>query len=98
MNHTPLTDLLTILAFFISIFGSVKLLDKSKINLQKGQVSQDDLTGDEKTQVWILAFLNPIWTFIILYYGWRKQLPVKAKGVNSAAILAFLVWVILLNI
>lgn len=93
-----LTDLLQLAMGAVCVAGSYNFMIDTKSSLSDGQASQEALTQEEKRKVWIFALLNPIFAFIILYYGWRKQLPLKAKGVNNIAIISFLIWVIILNV
>lgn len=92
---TALTDLIRVFGGLIAIIGSYKLMKQAKFQLQAGQVSQDSLTNNEKTQVYIYALLNPLFAGAIFYYGWRKVLPIKAKNANDASLIAFVVWIIL---
>jgi len=50
---------------------------KSKV--PDGQSAPEPLTSSEKLSAWIICLFNPIWGGLILYYGWKKKLPEKAK-------------------
>lgn len=89
------SDLIIYIGMAISIIGSIIVMKRAKAKLTSGQVSQEPLTDDEKTKVWILALLNPIWTDIILYFSWRKSLPIKAKNANKTCFISFGLWIIL---
>ena len=60
-----------------------------------GQVITDGLTHDEKISVWIICLLNPIWGGAIMYYGWKKKLPEKAKQANNISFKGFFISAIL---
>lgn len=90
--NSPILDLIMFVGGLTSIVGSYGLMKKAKVKLQAGQISQDPLTKDEKTKISALAILNPLWAGIILYYGWRKSFPIKAKGANNISLAAFLLW------
>ena len=89
------SNLIMYIGMAISIIGSIIIMKRAKAKLTPGQVSQEPLMDDEKTKVWILALLNPIWTDIILYFGWRKSLPIKAKSANLTCFICFALWLIL---
>jgi len=89
-----INDLIISVGMVISILGSVSVMKKAKEKTVDGQVSQESLTTNEKLKVWALALLNPIWTDIILYYGLRKKLPVKAKRINIICFIAFGLWIL----
>ena len=38
-----------------------------------------------------MTLLNPIVAGAVLYYGWKKLLPVKAKQANHISMIAFLI-------
>jgi len=61
----------------------------TKRKLAKGQISEEPLTTKEKILIWILCIFNPIWAGVVLYYGWKKRLPVKAKQANKISLWAF---------
>jgi len=58
-------------------------------------VDSASLTKSEKNQVWIYTLLNPLATNLILYYGWRKVFPGKAKEVNRITIPVFIAYIII---
>jgi len=67
---------------------------KSKVT--EGQVNSDSLSkGKEKIITWIICIINPIWGGAILYYGWKKKLPTKAKQANKISMIAFLIELVL---
>jgi len=53
-------------------------------------VSEEPLTVGQKILVWVLCLLNPVVAGAIMYYGWRKSLPAKAKTANHISLIAFL--------
>jgi hypothetical protein len=60
-----------------------------------GQSVIDPLIGNEKLSVWIICLFNPIWGGAIMYYGWKKKLPEKAKQANSISFKGFFISIIL---
>lgn len=68
-----------------------------------------ELTKSEKIQTIILLILNTLFSWLILYFGWKKKLPQKARQVKKyflwimgillgIAVLGIIVAVILLAI
>lgn len=75
---------------FIGIFiGTIILEIYTKKKLTPGQISEDPLSGGEKTLIWIFCILNPFLAGAIFYYGWKNRLPVKAKAANRISWIAF---------
>lgn len=64
-------------------------------NTLKKSIYDSPLSSNEKLVVSITCFLNPVIAGIVYYYGWKKQLPTKAKQANTISFLALLVCVIL---
>ena len=64
------------------------------INWRKNQVD-GDLTKKEKVIIYILCLLNPIFVWTILYYGWKKKLPIKAKKANKISFISFWIEVLI---
>ncbi|MCX6764231.1 MAG: hypothetical protein NTU58_00780 [Candidatus Nealsonbacteria bacterium] len=89
------SDLIIYIGIVVSIIGSIIIMKRIKAKLAVGQVSQEPLTKDERIKIWILALFNPIWTDIILYFGWRKSLPIKAKNANLICFITFFLWLAL---
>ena len=54
-------------------------------------LSEEPLAVSEKILTWICCLFNPIIAGAILYYGWRKRLPTKAKQANRIFWIAFLI-------
>lgn len=92
--RSPMLDLLMLIGGLVSIAGSYSMMKNAKSKLSQGQVSREGLTNDEKNKAYIFAILNPIWAGIILYYGWRKYFPLKAKNANNISLTAFGLWLI----
>ncbi|MHC4153262.1 MAG: hypothetical protein ACYSSP_14380 [Planctomycetota bacterium] len=67
----------------------------TKRKLEKGQISEEPLTVGEKVLTWICCLFNPIISGAILYYGWRKRLPTKAKTANRISWIAFSIVILL---
>ena len=57
----------------------------------------DSLTKWEKFFIWILCLINPIWGGGIMYYGWKKVLPNKAKEANKISLIAFLIEIVIVG-
>ena len=66
--------------------------------LSREHVIQNPLTNGQKILIWILCIFNPIIAGAVFYYGWRKQLPIKAKQANQISLWAFLIELILFGI
>lgn len=81
------------MAFFIStILGAV--VSFMYMNFVKKQTKRDEsLALKEALVVGITLILNPIIVDVIYYYGWKKDLPKKAKQANYIALLAFLIFI-----
>lgn len=92
--NSLILDLITLIGGLTSIAGSYSMMKKAKSKLTPGQIMQDPLTNDEKNKTYIFALLNPLWAGIILYYGWKKCLPIKAKSANDISLMAFALWFI----
>jgi hypothetical protein len=68
--------------FVISLALVIWFVVKIRSSILEGQVSQEPLTLREKVITWLLCFFNPIWGGAIMYYSWKKRLPLKAKQAN----------------
>jgi ankyrin repeat protein len=77
------------LIWLIVVGTSIWLLNTRKSMVAAGELSELPLTRTEKAWTWVLCFLNPLITGGILYYGWRKKLPVKAKQANRISFMIF---------
>jgi len=88
-------DKIELLVFVVVLAITIYLMIKEKKNIAQGQSSDDQLTGKQKIITWVLCFLNPIIAGAVFYYGWRKQLPVKAKQANQISLWAFFILLIL---
>ena len=88
--------------FFIFIVVAIIFEITTKKKLMKAQISEgpewkrrilseEPLTANEKILTWICCIFNPIIAGAILYYGWRKRLPTKAKQANRISWVAFLI-------
>ena len=86
--------ILGIIIIGIFIFVIWLTLDR-RSKVLKGQVNNNPLNRKEKLFIWTICFLNPIWGGAILYYGWRKILPEKAKQANTISFGAFGILIIL---
>jgi hypothetical protein len=93
--YNPIPDLISVIVGLISIAGAMFLVRETKAKIPHGQTSQEPLTKNEKIKVWILAILNPVLTGAILYFGWRKSLPIKAKNANVISFAALGLWIVL---
>jgi hypothetical protein len=68
---------------------------KTNKNIIDGQSSSEPLTKKEKIGVIFLCIFNPIIAGTILYYGWKKKLPIKAHQANQISLWVFFVMVVL---
>jgi len=91
MNIIQLIPLIVFIA--VAFF---EVLTKRK--LAQGQISDEPLNSTEKILTWLFCFLNPVLAGAILYYGWKKVLPVKAKQANNISLWAFLLAIILFGV
>ena len=86
--------MLNIVALGVLVWCVVFMLNR-RHKVPEGQVVNDPLTTGEKISVWIMGLANPLISDIILYYGWKKKLPIKAKQANRISIWAFVIIVVL---
>ncbi len=82
-----LKNALVLLLMVVAMTAAVMVNERRKV--LKGQVSHEILSNKQKALIIILCLLNPAVTGAILYYGWRKQLPEKAKQANNISWWAF---------
>jgi hypothetical protein len=55
-------------------------------------ISKNPLTKFESFNVWLICLLCPVIGGAILYSGWKKVLPIKAKQAKTISIMAFLIF------
>ena len=67
----------------IVIIGALYAYYLKEKLLKETKSSTVGLTKTEKYQVLIAEVMSPILAGAILYYGWKKQLPQKAKEANK---------------
>src|SRR3989344_178161 len=60
-----------------------------------GQPSLEVLTGKEKLTVWLLCLFNPVLMGVILYFGWKRKLPQKARTANRISFAAFAIVILI---
>jgi len=89
-----MVELIPFIVFIAVAFFEV--LTKRK--LAKGQISEEPLTSTQKVLTWIFCIFNPILAGAILYYGWKKVLPVKAKEANKISMWAFLLVIVIYGV
>jgi len=80
------------LSILIPVIGSFMLINKINKRIQKGQTSQESLLKNEQVQIWIFSLLNPILTCLIVYFGFKKRFPIKAKKSAVIAACALGIW------
>jgi len=83
-------SIIFIAVLFIAIFQ----MNKVKKGIPDGQIVNNPLTRTEKSIVWVLCMLNPVFSGAVFYYGWKSKLPLKAKSANNIAIISFFIWLI----
>lgn len=83
-------NLITIIAGIIAFF----LMRSQKSSVTEGQIDESPLNGSLFLYVSILCFLSPVVSQAIFYYGWRTQLPEKAKKANRIGWIVLLFWVL----
>lgn len=81
--------------FLIVLIVTILVMVKEKNTLAEGVVSQDPPTAKLKFIIWILCFLNPIIAGAFFYYGWKRQLPIKAAKANQISLWAFFILLVL---
>ena len=77
--------------FLVVLVTTIYLMVKEKNAIPKDQISQEPLTKNLKIIIWVLCFLNPLIAGTILYYGWKKRLPVKAEKANKISLWSFFI-------
>jgi hypothetical protein len=70
------------------IYTKTKILNNYE---PKDFICKDALTKAEVSQTWPICILSPVLGGAILYLGWKKKLPFKAKHANKISIMAFMV-------
>lgn len=80
--------------FLLALIGVIIFEIKLKSKLEKDQISETPLSKSEIALTWLFCIFNPILGGAILYYGWRKRLPAKAKAANKISWMAFLIIII----
>lgn len=89
-----MTGIITIVIFIVTLVFTI--IERRK--LPKGETSQDPLTQSQKILVWVLCIFNPIIAGAVMYYGWKKRWPVKAKTTNHISLVVFLIQFVLFAI
>ena len=79
------------IVFLVVLIVTTILMIKAKSQLVENTTSNEPLSRKEKLIIWILCIFNPILAGAILYYGWKKRLPKKAKQANSISLWAFFI-------
>lgn len=77
------------------LFGTFFFEVLTKRKLKKGEISEENLSTKEKVLTWFVCIFNPVLAGAILYYGWKKVLPNKAKQANKISMIAFLIEILL---
>ena len=77
--------------WFIALIATIIFEIVTKRKIEKDQISEEPLLKNEKILTWVFCLFNPILGGAILYYGWRKKLPAKAKAANRISWIAFLI-------
>ncbi|MEI7511078.1 MAG: hypothetical protein WCJ84_02890 [Candidatus Peregrinibacteria bacterium] len=85
---TLLLLIFTVIAFFY--------MRKEKNAIPEGQVLQAPLTGKEKVIIGCLCIIDPIIAGAVFYYGWKKQMPVKANQANQISLGVFVLEIVIL--
>jgi predicted membrane channel-forming protein YqfA (hemolysin III family) len=80
--------------FLVGLVVGYVWMKHVKSILPQGQVIQDPLNKEEKLYIWLLSFACPMATNVILYYGWRKVLPQKARSANLISWIAVTILII----
>jgi hypothetical protein len=81
---------------FVAVLGmTFWFKNKKTSSLAEGEVREEGLTKPEKVFIWVACLLNPIISGAVLYYGWKKKLPVKAKQANVISWICVLISVVI---
>ena len=69
---------------FLIVLGiSIYVMVTEKKKVPQETISSDSLSKKQKILIWVLCIFDPLIAGAILYYGWKKRLPTKAKEANS---------------
>ncbi len=71
------------------------LLTLALMRTEKNKHNDSELKGKLFWQVFVLTFLNPIFSQAIFYYGWKNKLPKKAKKANQLGWFTFLILILI---
>ena len=82
MNFLLFTIIPGVASFFV--------MKKEKEQFSEGQIDNTPLSGRLLLYVAVLNLFAPLIAQSIFYYGWKKQLPEKAKKANNIGWLLFL--------
>jgi len=66
------------------------------MNSRRSETSGQGLTVGDLIQVVIMNLICPLFSGLIMYYGWRKNLPKKAHQVSILASIIFIGEVVLI--
>ncbi len=83
------------IVFLIVFVATIFVFIREMKTVPKGQISQNPLAKQLKVIIWILCILNPIIAGTILYYGWRKRMPIMAHQANQISLWAFLILLVI---
>lgn len=83
------------LIFLLVFLGSIIFMINRRSKVAEGQISSEPLTSREKFLTWIVCLLNPLIAGAILFHGWKKKLPQKAKQANKISFIAFAISLII---
>lgn len=81
--------------FLIVLATTIYIMITEKKSVPAGQTSQEPLTKKLKVVIWVLCIFNPLIAGTILYYGWKKKLPVKAHKANQISLWAFFILIVI---
>jgi hypothetical protein len=84
---------LLIVVFSLGLIWSIAFMlnRQSKVLVMHDvDFSKEPLKKFEIYNIWCICLLSPMLGGAILYYGWKKNMPIKAKDANKISILAFI--------
>lgn len=62
---------------------------KKKIKKAHPGASELSLTGKNKAAVVVASIMNPVFSSVFFYFGWKKSLPKMAQKANKIAWIVF---------
>lgn len=61
-------------------------------------ICKDHLNKIETSHIWLICILSPVLGGAIIYWGWKKRIPMKARAANKISVLAFILVLMLYSL